>query len=58
MTRCQLLGSLILCLLAYVAAYEVPVSDTDYSRQICSGMWGSRSTFINGISLLAWLPPY
>jgi len=21
----------------------------DYSRQICSGMWGSHSTYINGI---------
>ena len=29
-------------------AYEVPVSDADYDRQICSGMWGSSNTFING----------
>lgn len=21
----------------------------DYERQICSGMWGSQSTYINGI---------
>ncbi|KAJ6621161.1 lung seven transmembrane receptor-domain-containing protein [Mycena sp. CBHHK59/15] len=28
-------------------AYQVPVFDTDYSRQICSGMWGSDSTYIN-----------
>jgi len=28
-------------------AYQVPVVDTDYSRQICSGMWGSQSTYIN-----------
>ncbi|GLB35917.1 putative lung seven transmembrane receptor [Lyophyllum shimeji] len=28
-------------------AYEVPIRDTDYSRQICSGMWASQSTFIN-----------
>ncbi|RDB28403.1 Membrane protein PTM1 [Hypsizygus marmoreus] len=28
-------------------AYEVPILDTDYSRQICSGMWGSKSTYIN-----------
>jgi len=34
--------------LASVGAYEVPVSDTDYSRQVCSGMWASQSTFING----------
>ncbi|KAH9950867.1 lung seven transmembrane receptor-domain-containing protein [Amylocystis lapponica] len=30
-----------------VAAYDVPVSDTDYDRQICSGMWGAQSTYIN-----------
>ncbi|KAJ3556522.1 hypothetical protein NM688_g1987 [Phlebia brevispora] len=29
------------------SAYEVPVSDTDYDRQICSGMWGGKNTFIN-----------
>ncbi|OSD03235.1 hypothetical protein PYCCODRAFT_1477105 [Trametes coccinea BRFM310] len=28
-------------------AYEVPISDTDYDRQICSGMWGGKNTFIN-----------
>ncbi|TCD66492.1 hypothetical protein EIP91_001317 [Steccherinum ochraceum] len=28
-------------------AFEVPVSDTDYDRQICSGMWASGSTYIN-----------
>ncbi|KAF8898991.1 protein PTM1 [Infundibulicybe gibba] len=28
-------------------AYEVSVEDTDYSRQICSGMWASKSTYIN-----------
>ena len=28
--------------------YEVPVSDADYDRQICSGMWGGDNTFING----------
>ncbi|KAI0308170.1 lung seven transmembrane receptor-domain-containing protein [Multifurca ochricompacta] len=27
--------------------YEVPILDTDYSRQICSGMWSGRNTFIN-----------
>lgn len=31
-----------------VAAYEVPVSDTDYSSQVCSGMWGGSSAYING----------
>ncbi|KAL1760917.1 lung seven transmembrane receptor-domain-containing protein [Schizophyllum commune] len=28
-------------------AYEVDFQDTDYSRQICSGMWGGKDTFIN-----------
>lgn len=39
---------LFLFALSYAAAYEVPVVDTDYSREICSGMWGSQSTYING----------
>ncbi|KAI0375165.1 hypothetical protein BV20DRAFT_985525 [Pilatotrama ljubarskyi] len=30
-----------------VAAYEVPITDTDYDRQICSGMWGGKNTYIN-----------
>ena len=30
------------------AAYEVPVADTDYSSQVCSGMWAGKDTFING----------
>ncbi|KAI0296242.1 lung seven transmembrane receptor-domain-containing protein [Russula brevipes] len=29
------------------ASYEVPIFDTDYSRQICSGMWSGQNTFIN-----------
>jgi hypothetical protein len=29
-------------------AYEVPVLDSDYTRQICSGMWANDKTFING----------
>ncbi|KAH0591001.1 hypothetical protein H2248_001112 [Termitomyces sp. 'cryptogamus'] len=28
-------------------AYEVPILDTDYYRQICTGMWASKSTYIN-----------
>jgi hypothetical protein len=28
-------------------AYQVTVRDTDYSRQTCSGMWASESTYIN-----------
>ncbi|THH19061.1 hypothetical protein EW146_g2036 [Bondarzewia mesenterica] len=30
-----------------VAAYDVPLLDTDYSRQICSGMWSNSKTYIN-----------
>ncbi|KAI0257174.1 lung seven transmembrane receptor-domain-containing protein [Lactifluus subvellereus] len=30
-----------------VFSYEVPIFDTDYSRQICSGMWSGQNTFIN-----------
>ncbi|KAG7452349.1 uncharacterized protein BT62DRAFT_1071496 [Guyanagaster necrorhizus] len=36
-----------LFLIPSVLSYQVPVVDTDYSRQICSGMWGSQSTYIN-----------
>jgi hypothetical protein len=31
-----------------VIGYEIPIFDTEYSKQICSGMWGGRNTFING----------
>ncbi|KAH9937302.1 protein PTM1 [Fomitopsis serialis] len=34
-------------LILSTAAYEVPVSDKDYDRQICSGMWANQKTFIN-----------
>ncbi|KAK7064065.1 integral membrane protein [Favolaschia claudopus] len=37
-----LLLSFSLCL-----AYKVTVLDTDYSRQICSGMWANDKTYIN-----------
>jgi hypothetical protein len=47
----QLLGWLLLGLSVGVTGYEVPVSDTDYSRQTCSGMWSSQSTYINGMVL-------
>ncbi|KAF9015617.1 lung seven transmembrane receptor-domain-containing protein [Cyathus striatus] len=33
--------------LSVVSAFQVPILDTDYSRQICSGMWGGGSTYIN-----------
>ncbi|KAI0639574.1 lung seven transmembrane receptor-domain-containing protein [Trametes polyzona] len=39
--------SLLLSLCAAVAAYEVPISDDDYDRQICSGMWGGKNAYIN-----------
>ncbi|KAI0719950.1 lung seven transmembrane receptor-domain-containing protein [Cerioporus squamosus] len=29
------------------AAYDVPIADTDYDRQICSGMWAGKNTYIN-----------
>lgn len=32
---------------SFVAAYDVPIIDTDYSRQICSGMWGDSNTHID-----------
>lgn len=50
----SLLSLLCLVCSAWSAlAYEVPVSDTDYDRQICSGMWASGSTYINGASAVA-----
>ncbi|KAG2367769.1 protein PTM1 [Suillus spraguei] len=39
------LGVLSAC--SFAAGYEVEFSDADYSRQVCSGMWASQSTFIN-----------
>ncbi|KAI0275030.1 lung seven transmembrane receptor-domain-containing protein [Gloeopeniophorella convolvens] len=46
---CRLLSWAASLLLAasVVAAYRVPILDTDYSRQICSGMWSGSNTFIN-----------
>ena len=40
--------SLFLALCA-VSAYEVPITDVDWDRQVCSGMWGGRDTYINGV---------
>ncbi|KAG8219491.1 lung seven transmembrane receptor-domain-containing protein [Butyriboletus roseoflavus] len=40
----------LLALLSAVSlaiAYEAPFSDSDYSRQVCSGMWGGPETYIN-----------
>lgn len=28
-------------------AFEAPIRDTDYTRQLCSGMYSSGSTYIN-----------
>ena len=28
-------------------AFEAPIKDTDYTRQLCSGMYSSESTYIN-----------
>ncbi|KAI9512542.1 lung seven transmembrane receptor-domain-containing protein [Russula earlei] len=32
---------------SWASSYEVPILDTDYSRQICSGMWSGQHTSIN-----------
>lgn len=46
----QILSTTFFLLLVprFSAAYQVPISDADYDRQICSGMWGGGNTFING----------
>ncbi|KAG7098919.1 hypothetical protein E1B28_000816 [Marasmius oreades] len=38
---------LTLAFARFCFAYEVPVLDKDYDRQICSGMWASAKTYIN-----------
>ncbi|KIM47770.1 hypothetical protein M413DRAFT_209068 [Hebeloma cylindrosporum] len=48
--RCPLRALILLSLsilINSVIAFEVPILDTDYSRQICSGMWGGPSAYIN-----------
>ncbi|ETW87041.1 hypothetical protein HETIRDRAFT_468833 [Heterobasidion irregulare TC 32-1] len=37
----------ILSAASAVVAYDVPLLDTDYSRQICSGMWSNSKTYLN-----------
>ncbi|KAJ8474622.1 hypothetical protein ONZ45_g15889 [Pleurotus djamor] len=37
----------LLCSVLATSAYEVPVTDKDYLRQTCSGMWGGDSAYIN-----------
>ncbi|KAF9480061.1 hypothetical protein BDN70DRAFT_878100 [Pholiota conissans] len=41
------LSFFFLTIIPSAIAYEVPLLDTDYSRQICSGMWGGPSAYIN-----------
>jgi hypothetical protein len=48
-SRSILLAGWLVSLLPLVFSYQVRVSDTDYSRQICSGMWADSTTYINGI---------
>ncbi|GJJ09695.1 hypothetical protein Clacol_003919 [Clathrus columnatus] len=38
---------LFLGLIALVGGYDVPVSDKDLDRQVCSGMWGGENAYIN-----------
>ncbi|KAG6334954.1 hypothetical protein ID866_4133 [Astraeus odoratus] len=37
----------LLAAVSVAAGYEVAFSDSDYSRQVCSGMWGGSNTYIN-----------
>ncbi|KAF8846021.1 hypothetical protein BDN67DRAFT_1018676 [Paxillus ammoniavirescens] len=37
----------LLTAVSLVAGYEVAFADSDYSRQVCSGMWGGPETYIN-----------
>ncbi|KAJ8597616.1 hypothetical protein M405DRAFT_876881 [Rhizopogon salebrosus TDB-379] len=46
-SKLQAIALAVLSACSLAAGYEVQFSDSDYSRQICSGMWGSSSTFIN-----------
>ncbi|KAF9245774.1 protein PTM1 [Melanogaster broomeanus] len=41
----SLLG--LLTAVSLAAGYELAFSDSDYSRQVCSGMWGGSETYIN-----------
>ncbi|KAI6047950.1 lung seven transmembrane receptor-domain-containing protein [Pisolithus marmoratus] len=43
--RLVLLG--LLSAASAAAGYEVAFADSDYSRQVCSGMWGDSNTYIN-----------
>lgn len=52
----RLLSWLTLGLAVTATAYKVQVSDADYSRQTCSGMWADESTHIDGTSALRHAP--
>ncbi|KAJ7246326.1 lung seven transmembrane receptor-domain-containing protein [Mycena haematopus] len=43
----QFIPPLVLSFALVCVGYQVPVLDTDYSRQICSGMWANENTYIN-----------
>ncbi|KAL5494927.1 hypothetical protein ACEPAI_389 [Sanghuangporus weigelae] len=47
MTRTLKILPWLLASLCGIAAYEVPFADTDYSAQVCSGMFGGSNAFIN-----------
>ncbi|KAF9648501.1 hypothetical protein BDM02DRAFT_3239315 [Thelephora ganbajun] len=46
-SRSILLAGWLVSLLPLVFSYQAQISDTDYSRQICSGMWADSTTYIN-----------
>ncbi|OAX43046.1 hypothetical protein K503DRAFT_789806 [Rhizopogon vinicolor AM-OR11-026] len=46
-SKLQAIALAVLSACSLAAGYEVQFSDSDYSRQVCSGMWGSSNTFIN-----------
>ncbi|TDL28022.1 hypothetical protein BD410DRAFT_739394 [Rickenella mellea] len=47
MTRWRVFLPWLLAGLCVASAYEVPISDSDDSYQVCSGMWAGSSTYIN-----------
>ncbi|OJA19821.1 putative mannosyltransferase [Rhizopogon vesiculosus] len=46
-SKLQAIALAVLSACSLAAGYEVQFSDSDYSRQVCSGMWGGSDTFIN-----------
>jgi hypothetical protein len=37
-------------LVVLATGFDVPISDQDWNRQVCSGMWGGKQAHINGQS--------